>query len=453
MNQSGANQFTSWGDAWRIYTQPKVIGMVFLGFSAGLPYLLVFSTLTAWLTEEGVGRSAIGLFAWVGITYSIKVIWAPIVDRMRIPLLNDKLGQRRSWILLGQVMVLVGLLAISVTGVGDLLLLALLSLVIAFGSSTQDIAIDAYRIEAIDERFQGAMSASYILGYRVALLVAGAGALYIAAYANWSISYFVMALLMGVGIATVFLVGEPISERRKLLEDSDNQFHDQQFGFLNAVINPFREFFMRNGKAALLLLLFIGVYRLSDIAMGIMANPFYLDMGYSKLEIANVTKVFGFFMTILGASVGGLMVIRLGVYRCLLIGAIAVAVTNVFFAYLSLFPGPSISWLAVVVSLDNLSGGFAATVFVAFLSGLTSKAYTATQYALFSSLMTLPGKFISGFSGFVVDAYDYYTFFLVAAGLGVPAILLVLMYFRNQHYMVERNLGDRAKESKSDVSL
>jgi PAT family beta-lactamase induction signal transducer AmpG len=452
MNQSGGNQFTSWGDTWRIYTQSKVIGMVFLGFSAGLPYLLVFSTLTAWLTEEGVGRSAIGLFAWVGITYSIKVIWAPIVDRMRIPLLNDKLGQRRSWILLGQVMVLIGLLVISVTGVADLLLLALLSLVIAFGSSTQDIAIDAYRIEAIEERFQGAMSASYILGYRVALLVAGAGALYIATYANWSISYLVMALLMGVGIATVFLVREPISERKKLLEDSDNQFQDQQFGFMNAVINPFREFFVRNGKFALLLLLFIGVYRLSDIAMGIMANPFYLDMGYSKLEIANVTKVFGFFMTILGASVGGLMVIRLGVYRCLLIGAVSVAVTNVFFAYLSLLPGPNISWLAVIVSLDNLSGGFAATAFVAFLSGLTSKAYTATQYALFSSLMTLPGKFISGFSGFVVDAYDYHTFFLVAAGLGMPAILLVWMYIKNQHYLVERYSDDQAKGSRSDIS-
>ena len=452
MNQSGGNQFTSWRDTWRIYSQSKVIGMVFLGFSAGLPYLLVFSTLTAWLTEEGVGRSAIGLFAWVGITYSIKVIWAPIVDRMRIPLLNDKLGQRRSWILLGQVVVLIGLLAISVTGVADLLLLALLSLVIAFGSSTQDIAIDAYRIEAIDERFQGAMSASYILGYRVALLVAGAGALYIATYANWSISYFVMALLMGVGIATVFLVREPISERKKLLEDSDNQFQDRQFGFMNAVINPFLEFFERNGKFALLLLLFIGVYRLSDIAMGIMANPFYLDMGYSKLEIANVTKVFGFFMTILGASVGGLMVIRLGVYRCLLIGAVSVAVTNVLFAYLSLLPGPNISWLAVIVSLDNLSGGFAATAFVAFLSGLTSKAYTATQYALFSSLMTLPGKFISGFSGFVVDTYDYHTFFLVAAGLGMPAIMLVWMYIKNQHYLVERHLDDQAKESRSDIS-
>ncbi len=446
MNQSNSNQFISWGDAWRIYTRSKVIGMAFLGFSAGLPFLLVFSTLTAWLAEEGVSRSAIGLFAWVGMTYSIKVIWAPIVDRVRIPFLHDKLGQRRGWIFLGQILVFAGLLGISLTGVSDLLLLAFLSLVIAFGSSTQDIAIDAYRIEAIEDRFQGAMSASYILGYRVALLVAGAGALYIATHADWSVSYLAMALLMGVGIATVLIVQEPITGREKLVEDSDSRFQNQQFGFLNAVVNPFREFFERNGKFALLLLLFIGVYRLSDITMGIMANPFYLDIGYSKLEIANVTKVFGFFMTILGASISGLMVIRLGVYRCLLIGAISVAVTNVFFAYLSLLPVPDVNWLAIIVSLDNLSGGFATTAFVAFLSGLTSKAYTATQYALFSSLMTLPGKFISGFSGFVVDAYDYYTFFLVAAGLGVPAILLVWMYFRNQDNLVDANPGDQTRD-------
>ena len=453
MSQSDPNQFTSWGEAWRVYSQPKVIGMSFLGFSAGLPYLLVFSTLTAWLTEEGVSRSAIGLFAWVGMTYSIKVIWAPIVDRIRIPFLGVKLGQRRSWILLGQIMVFIGLLLIAMMGVSNLFFVALLSLIVAFGSSTQDIAIDAYRIEAIEDRFQGAMSASYILGYRVALLVAGAGALYIAAHANWSIAYLFMALLMGIGAVTVFLVREPISGRKKLVEDSDKQFEYQQAGLLNAVINPFRDFFARNGKFALLLLLFIGVYRLSDIAMGIMANPFYLDMGYSKLEIANVTKLFGFFMTILGASISGLMVIRLGVYRCLLIGAISVAITNVFFAYLSLLPVADVRWLAVIVSLDNLSGGFAATAFVAFLSGLTSRAYTATQYALFSSLMTLPGKFISGFSGYVVDAFDYYTFFLVSAGLGVPAILLVLIYFRTSSGLDKGKIGDHIKDPKGGTGL
>lgn len=442
MAQSSSNNFTTWGEAWEVYTQSKVIAMSFLGFSAGLPYLLVFSTLTAWLAEEGVSRSAIGLFAWVGMTYSIKVIWAPIVDRVVLPLLGSKLGLRRSWILLGQLLVFLGILAIAVWGVNDLVLLAFFSLVIAFGSSTQDIAIDAYRIEAIDDRYQGAMSASYILGYRIALLVAGAGALYIAAYADWSISYLVMALLMGVGVLTVLLIEEPVATRQNLFRASDGEFNTQGSGVLKAFINPFRDFFARNGNLALLLLLFIGVYRLSDITMGIMANPFYLDMGYSKLQIANISKFFGFFMTILGAGISGLMVIRWGVYRCLLIGAISVALTNVFFAFLSLLQGPDLTWLAVIVSLDNLSGGFAATAFIAFLSGLTSKAYTATQYALFSSLMTLPGKFISGFSGFVVDAYDYFTFFLVAAAFGLPSIFLVWIYFSSKDELISENTVD-----------
>ncbi len=428
----GNHNISSWVDAWRIYTRPTVLGMVFFGFSAGLPYLLVFSTLTAWLTEEGVSRSAIGLFAWVGMTYSVKVIWAPIVDRAAIPFFGRVLGQRRSWILFGQMLVVFGLIAISIFGVSNLPLLALFSVIVAFGSSTQDIAIDAYRIEAIEEEYQGAMSASYILGYRIALLIAGAGAFYVASFTAWSNVYLVMAVLMGVGFGAVMLAKEPLFSRQGLIRETDSAFNVQKFTFLNAVVNPFKDFFVRNGSFALLIILLIGVYRLSDIVMGIMANPFYLDMGYSKIEIANITKVFGFFMTIFGAFVGGLLVIKWGVGRCLLIGAVAVATTNLFFAQLALLADPDLNWLAVTVSLDNLSGGFATTAFIAYLSGLTNKAYTATQYALFSSLMTLPGKFMSGFSGFVVDSYGYFTFFLSAAALGLPAILLIWFYFKNQ---------------------
>ena len=428
----GNHNISSWVDAWRIYTRPTVLGMVFFGFSAGLPYLLVFSTLTAWLTEEGVSRSAIGLFAWVGMTYSVKVIWAPIVDRAAIPFFGRVLGQRRSWILFGQMLVVFGLIAISILGVSNLPLLALLSVLVAFGSSTQDIAIDAYRIEAIEEEYQGAMSASYILGYRIALLIAGAGAFYVASFTAWSNVYLVMAVLMGLGFGAVMLAKEPFFSRRGLIRETDSAFNVQKFTFLNAVVNPFKDFFVRNGSFALLIILLIGVYRLSDIVMGIMANPFYLDMGYSKIEIANITKLFGFFMTIFGAFVGGLLVIKWGVGRCLLIGAVAVATTNLFFAQLALLANPDLNWLAVTVSLDNLSGGFATTAFIAYLSGLTNKAYTATQYALFSSLMTLPGKFMSGFSGFVVDSYGYFTFFLSAAVLGLPAILLIWFYFKNQ---------------------
>ena len=428
----GNHNISSWVDAWRIYTRPTVLGMVFFGFSAGLPYLLVFSTLTAWLTEEGVSRSAIGLFAWVGMTYSVKVIWAPIVDRAAIPFFGRVLGQRRSWILFGQMLVVFGLIAISILGVSNLPLLALLSVLVAFGSSTQDIAIDAYRIEAIEEEYQGAMSASYILGYRIALLIAGAGAFYVASFTAWSNVYLVMAVLMGVGFGAVMLAKEPLFSRQGLIRETDSAFNTQKFTFLNAVVNPFKDFFVRNGSFALLIILLIAVYRLSDIVMGIMANPFYLDMGYSKIEIANITKLFGFFMTIFGAFVGGLLVIKWGVGRCLLIGAVAVATTNLFFAQLALLANPDLNWLAVTVSLDNLSGGFATTAFIAYLSGLTNKAYTATQYALFSSLMTLPGKFMSGFSGFVVDSYGYFTFFLSAAALGLPAILLIWFYFKNQ---------------------
>jgi PAT family beta-lactamase induction signal transducer AmpG len=239
--------------------------------------------------------------------------------------------------------------------------------------------------------------------------------------------------LLLLGVVTVLLIDEPLINR-------DNLFPDQSRGwlsrFIKAVVDPFTEFFLRNGQFAVVILLFIAVFRLSDIAMGIMANPFYLDMGYSKTEIANVAKVFGFFMSIAGAAICGVLVVKWGIYRCLLIGAIAVASTNLLFAGLSLLE-PELRWLAIVISADNLSGGFAATAFVAYLSGLTNRAYTATQYALFSSLMTLPGKFMSGFSGLVVDSQGYFIFFSVAALLGIPAIILVLVI--QHHYSVERN--------------
>lgn len=421
----------SWSELARVYTRPRVIAMMFLGFSGGLPFLLVFSTLTAWLRDDGVTKSAIGFFAWVGITYSIKVIWAPVVDRLRIPVLTKGLGQRRSWMLVGQVGIAAGLVLMSLVGSSDLYWLSIAALLVAFSSATQDIAIDAYRIEALDEEYQGAMSATYIFGYRVALLAAGAGALYVASFFNWTVAYQVMALLTLIGIITVVLIAEPIRERDSLLAAAETEGQSRAKAVFNAVINPFVDFFERNRGMAIFILLFIAVFRLSDIAMGIMANPFYLDMGYSKTDIANVAKVFGFFMSIAGAGVCGLLVVKWGIHRCLMIGAVAVAATNLLFAGLSLLP-PELSYLAVVISADNVSGGFAATAFVAYLSSLTNRAYTATQYALFSSLMTLPGKFLSGFSGLVVDGYGYFWFFLVAAALGLPAIVMVVMLTRRQ---------------------
>jgi PAT family beta-lactamase induction signal transducer AmpG len=437
--QQATDTRPSWREAVVIYSNPRVIAMGFLGFSAGLPFLLVFSTLTAWLRDENVSRSAIGFFAWIGITYSIKVLWAPVIDRLRVPVLH-RLGKRRGWMLTGQLGIAAGLLGMSMIGPNDLALLSLFALMVAFSSATQDIAIDAYRIEAVVVEYQGAMSATYIFGYRVGLLAAGAGALYIAEFLGWVPAYQLMALLVGVGMITVLLVREPDHSDAETARGTEQRVIDFlmrsqqqppwlrriQAWFIGAVVCPFVDFFERNGKFALVVLLFIAVFRLSDIAMGIMANPFYLDMGYSKTDIANVAKVFGFFMSIAGSAVCGVLVVRWGIFKPLLVGAVAVAATNLLFAVLSLMQ-PELTWLAIVISADNVSGGFAATAFVAYLSSLTNRAYTATQYALFSSLMTLPGKFISGFSGLIVDGYGYLEFFVFAAAIGVPAILLVLV--------------------------
>ena len=412
-----------WSEVIRVYSQPRVIAMAFLGFSGGLPLLLVFSTLTAWLKEGDVSRTAIGFFAWIGITYSIKVLWAPIVDSVPLPGLTRSFGQRRGWMLAGQLGIASGLVLMTIAGPGNLLFLSLAALLVAFSSATQDVAIDAFRIEAADAEYQGAMAATYVFGYRVAMLVAGAGAFYIASYFSWTIAYVAMAMLVSVGVVTVLLVAEPNKERE--LISPATSFAGFQTWFREAVVGPFADFFQRNGRTALIILAFIAVFRLSDIAMGIMANPFYLDMGYTKIQIADIAKIYGFFMTIAGSFVAGVLVVKWGLMKPLLLGAIAVAVTNLLFAGLSLLE-PETHYLAVVISADNLSGGFAATSFIAYLSSLTNKAYTATQYALFSSLMTLPGKFISGFSGVVVDGYGYFEFFIVAAFLGIPAILLVL---------------------------
>lgn len=438
-------QTLSWKEASLVYLQPRVMIMLLLGFSAGIPFLLVYSTLTAWLTEVEISRTTIGFFAWVGITYSVKFFWAPVVDRISIPLLGKLLGQRRSWILLGQMGIASGLwLLSSVDPQQHLVLFAAIAVFIAFSSATQDIAIDAFRIEAADPQYQGAMSASYIFGYRLALLAAGAGALYLAEFYNWQISYRIMAALLSIGVIAVLLSQEPVRRAASNLNELEETMaqwlehfmarhnflprraHGLLHWFMAAVICPFVDFFNRNGRFGLMILLFIGLFRLSDITMGIMAYPFYLDMGFSKTEIANVGKLFGFAMTMIGAMFGGIIVVRYGVLKPLLLGACLVAVTNLLFSLLAATEA-NIWGLALIISVDNFSGGLSNTAFIAYLSSLTNKAYTATQYALFSSLMTLPGKTISGFSGYVVDEWGYISFFAYAAALGIPAILLVLL--------------------------
>lgn len=418
--------------------------MLFLGFSAGLPFLLVFSTLTAWLRDVGVAVGAIGFFSWIGITYSIKFVWAPVVDRLPLPILTRTLGQRRSWMLVAQLTIVAGLTGLALAEpTAALAPVAAVALVVAFGSATQDIAIDAFRIESAEENVQAAMAATYIVGYRAGILMAGAGALYIADYVSWTAAYLSMAALMGIGILTVLLRPEPprrIAPTTLAREARVEQFllrstHLPEWRrrvgawFAGAVVAPFVDFFSRNGRLAVSLLALVAVYKISDLAMAAMANPLYIDLGFELSQIASITKVFGVIMTILGGIAGGMLVARFGIAPLLVLGAALVAATNILFAVLAEV-GASLPMLVVTISGDNLSNGLASAVFIAFLSSLTSRAYTATQYALFSSLMTLPGKFLGGFSGWVVEGWGYTTFFLVAAAMGLPAIALALWYRR-----------------------
>ncbi|NKB37063.1 MAG: MFS transporter [Gammaproteobacteria bacterium] len=410
--------------------------MMFLGFSAGLPFLLVFTTLSAWLTQAEVSRSTIGFFSWVGITYSIKVFWAPVVDHLPLPVLTSWLGKRRSWMLIAQLGIAAALMAMAFTNPQtDLKLMAIFALLVAFGSATQDIAIDAYRIEAVDENYQGGMAAMYVLGYRIALLVAGAGALLLADTYSWTVSYSLMAMSMLIGVITTLVIREPDraeqTETKKDYDSNRSSVSRISAWIMEAIIKPFIDFFQRNGWLAIMILLLIGSYRISDISMGVMANPFYLDKGFSLSEIAYVIKVYGFTMTIAGVFLGGALVARYGLLKPLLYGAILVVVTNLLFVYLAL-NDPDLVSLALVISADNLSAGIATSTFIAYLSSLTNTAYTATQYALFSSFMTLPGKTIGGFAGVVVDSAGYPSFFLYTGLLGVPAILLICFLMQRE---------------------
>jgi PAT family beta-lactamase induction signal transducer AmpG len=432
-----------WLEAAAAYKHPRVLAMLFLGFSAGLPFMLVFSTLSAWLREVGVERATIGMLSWVGIIYSIKFFWAPVVDRLRLPLLHRLLGRRRSWMLLAQAGIAFGLFNIAhLNPVGHLGAMAALALLVAFSSATQDVAIDAWRIEAVPQSMQGVMAAAYQLGYRIAIMVASAGALWIAADFGWTAAYTAMAVMVGVGIVTTLLIPEPqprvaqqtLAQEQRVIDWLERKAHwpatMQQAGswFVGAVVCPFVDFFTRYGKRlAVLMLAFIASYRLTDFTMGVMANPFYLDVGYTLKEIAAVAKGYGVIMSILGTILGGVAVARLGTVRSLVLGSLLVIGSNLLFMTLAFQDDPNLVGLAVVISADNLAMGVAGTALIAYLSSLTSASYTATQYALFSSMYALPGKLLMGTSGFVVDAVGYPWFFVYTSSLGIPA--LVMLYF------------------------
>ena len=438
-----------WGQVMRTYLEPASLRMFALGFSAGLPLLLVLGTLSFRLREAGIDRATIGYLSWVGLAYAFKWCWAPLVDRMPIPLLTRALGRRRSWLLVSQLVIAGGLVGMALADprqtLGPVVWCALL---VAVASATQDIALDAFRIESADTRHQGVLAATYQTGYRLAMIWAGAGVLWLSARAEvpvaalgtpaavgtalqaatavpgalyqnaaWQTAYLVMAASMALGVLTVLFSREPV---RAELPPARNLAE----WLRTALVEPFADFLRRHRWQAVLILALIGTYRISDVVMGIMANPFYVDMGYTKDEVAAVTKVYGVVMTLVGAFLGGALTVRFGVQRILMLGAALSASTNLLFAWLA-GHGHDVTALIAVISTDNLSGGIASAAFIAYLSGLTNVQYSATQYALFSSMMLLAPKWLAGFSGVVVDAVGYPTFFVGTALLGVPVLLLV----------------------------
>ncbi len=541
--------------------------MLALGFSAGIPVLLIFSSLSIWLSEAGIRKSTVTFFSWAALGYSFKFVWAPLIDKLPVPWLSFRLGRRRSWLLLSQGGVMVAIAWMAFTNPqNSTLAMALAAVLLGFSSATQDVVIDALRIELASPRLQAMLASTYITGYRVATLLAGAGVLYLAqwfgstrldyVYEAWRNAYLCMVLMMAIGLVTTLVIKEPSAipidkssanpieessaipieepSANPIEEPSANPIDESSGGpaardypypaidyaklfvvfvasilviicvfvatpsaadlglaslpveaflystsvlllalatafgvafaavrlhwirpdlFRESYSSPVVDFFRRYGRMAWWILLLVGFYRIADIVLGVIANVFYQDVGYSKAEIAGVSKTFGVFMTICGSFVGGLLVMRVGILRMLIIGAVLVALTNLLFMWIARIE-PNIYYLAAVIAADNLSQGLSIAAFIAWLSSLTNTAFTATQYAIFSSLMTLFPKLIGGYSGTLVEAMGYSNFFLLTAVLGVPVVFLV--YFigtrSKQGFSAEESLPENAAGALSTSS-
>jgi MFS transporter, PAT family, beta-lactamase induction signal transducer AmpG len=403
-----------------VVTDGRIALMLPLGFSSGLPILLVFSTLSTWLREAGISLTVIGMMSWVALAYSLKFLWAPIVDRYDVPVLSNLLGRRRGWMALAQLGVAAGLIGMAAsnpqTGLPFTIVCAVL---VAFASATQDVVIDGWRIDAAPTERQGMMAAALLLGYRLALITAGAGALYIAEFVNWPSAYLAMAALMGVG-----LIGTLLAPR------IDEGPARQRLPLAKAIVEPLSDLFRRKGLMLVPILALIACYRIPDYASGIMANPLYIDLGFSKADIANVSKLYGVWIGIIGAFAGGLALTRIGLWWTVLIGAVIAAGSNLMFSWLA--SGNATLWgLTLAISVDNFAGGFAGAALVAYMSGLTSPGFAATQYALLSSLYALPGKLIGGASGAVVEAYGYPVLFTSTAAIAIPLVILCFVVRRD----------------------
>jgi MFS transporter, PAT family, beta-lactamase induction signal transducer AmpG len=412
---------------WKLLAEPRVALMLALGYSAGLPLLLVFGTLSAWLRESGVPVTTIGLFSWLALAYSFKFLWSPLVDAFDVPILSRVVGRRRAWMMACQTLVAIGLIGVGLSDPGsNIWITAAFAFLIAFGSATQDVVIDGWRIDAAPTSRQGIMAAAYQLGYRLALICAGAGALYIAEFVSWRAAYFSMAALMGVGLVASLLA--PIVDRAPGDDEAIPKAgaSAKAFSLKGAIVAPLADLYRRKGTMLVLILALVALYRLPDFVAGVMANPLYIDLGFSKAEIASVSKLYGVWIGMIGAFAGGLIIPKIGLRTVLLIGAAAGAGSNLMFSWLAL-SGAKIELLILAISIDNFAGSFAGTALIAYMSGLTAAGFAATQYALLSSLYALPGKLVGGISGFIVQGYGYATFFAMTAAVGIPVVLLCLM--------------------------
>ena len=480
-----------------LFFKKETLKMLLLGFSSGLPILLIFSTLSVWLFKAGIDRSTITLFSWVGFTYAFKYLWSPIVDSFKIPFF-DKMGHRRGWLLFTQLMIIASLILTSLTDPAKSLLFITISItLLAIFSSTQDILIDAFRIESSPIYLQGPLSSMYIAGYRLAMLIGGAGSLWLASYLGseiynknvWKTVYLIMALFMVVGVITTLLSKEPKINNKKNLKINEHAkflfvFILSLAGFIflyNFINNPFGEneiikkflfsimriflcftffgiiifsmmstkyisktivkkiyldpvlnFLNRYGKFAFSILFLIALYRIADVVMGVMANIFYLEKGFNINQIATYSKFFGVFATIAGGFLGGFFCLKFGTMRSLFLGAFIASSSNLLFAWLAISE-PSIKFLIGVITADNIASGFAGAAFVVYLSALTSLKFTATQYALFSSIMLFIPKLVAGYSGSWVDAIGYSNYFVVTALLGVPVLILIIWLSKVAH--------------------
>jgi PAT family beta-lactamase induction signal transducer AmpG len=427
-----------WREALAVYGDRRLLIVFAMGFASGLPLPLSGATLSIWLAEAGVSLASIGLFALAGTPYNVKFLWAPLLDRVRVPILSGLLGRRRAWMIVIQIGLMLSLLALGLTSPAEnAAATAALALVVAFFSASQDVVIDAYRIEILDESEQGAGAAMTQAGYRVGLLAAGAGALYLAEAVPWAAVYAVMAALVVLGFVAAALAPLPP-------EPAGNADPSRPAGdwLRQTIVAPFTEFFERNGMAvALLLLAFILLYKLGDAFAGVMANPFYIKIGFTKTEIASVSKIFGVAATLLGVFLGGAIVKRYGVLKSLLGCGLLQMASNLMFAAQAAI-GHDVGFLFLTIGIENLSGGMGSAAFVAYLSLLCNTAYTGTQYALFSSFMAFGRTWLAASSGWVAEGTDWVTFFVISTVVAVPGLLMLVWIMRRLPMAAQRASGE-----------